>query len=84
MDLNGEVHKLFQRHLSYFEEHLTVQIRRLAVRNVPMYVCNYEDKVYRAVLAANQALDEYKYHLVGGAAGTVTPSKLYLHCFCSR
>ena len=49
-----------------------------------MYVCNYEDKVYRAVLAANQALDEYKYHLVGGAAGTVTPSKLYLHRFCSR
>jgi FAD/FMN-containing dehydrogenase len=33
---------------------------------------NY-DKVYRAVLAENQALDEYKYHLVGGAVGTVSP-----------
>ena len=37
------------------------------------------DKVYRAVIAENQALDAYKYHLVGGAAGTVSPSKLYLH-----
>ena len=33
------------------------------------------DKAYRAVLAKNQALDAYKYHLVGGAAGTVSPSK---------
>mmetsp|Transcript_31463 Transcript_31463/g.76086 ORF Transcript_31463/g.76086 Transcript_31463/m.76086 type:complete len:714 (+) Transcript_31463:170-2311(+) len=31
------------------------------------------DKVYRAVIAANKALDKYKYHLVGGAAGTVSP-----------
>ena len=37
------------------------------------------DKVYRAVIDANQALEEYKYHLVGGAAGTVSPSKLYWH-----
>ena len=35
----------------------------------------FKDKVYRAVLAENQALDEHKYHLVGGAAGTVSPSK---------
>ena len=47
-----------------------------------MYVRHFEDKLYRAVLAANQALDEYKYHVVGGNAGTVTPSELYLH-FCS-
>ena len=33
------------------------------------------DKVYRALVAENQALDAYKYHLVGGAAGTVSPSK---------
>ena len=33
------------------------------------------DKVYRALVAENQALDEYKYHLTGGAAGTVSPSK---------
>jgi hypothetical protein len=35
--------------------------------------------VYRAVIAANEALEDYKYHLVGGAAGTVSPSKL---CLC--
>ncbi len=35
------------------------------------------DKVYRAVNDANNALDEFKYHLVGGAAGTVTPSESY-------
>ena len=49
-----------------------------------MYICNYKykDKVYRAVNAANKALGEYKYHLVGGAAGTaVTPSKFYLALF---
>ena len=39
------------------------------------------DKVYRAVIDANQALEEYKYHLVGGAAGTVSPSESYLHLF---
>ena len=40
------------------------------------------DKVYRAVIAANEeeviAANEeegYKYHLVGGAAGTVSPSE---------
>ena len=33
------------------------------------------DKAYQAVLAENKALDAYKYHLVGGAAGTVSPSK---------
>ncbi|KAL7490891.1 hypothetical protein ACHAWT_000408, partial [Skeletonema menzelii] len=33
---------------------------------------NY-DKLYRAVIAANKALDKYKYHLAGGAAGTVSP-----------
>ena len=33
------------------------------------------DKLYRAVIKANQALDKYKYHIVGGAAGTVSPSK---------
>ncbi len=33
------------------------------------------DKVYRAMIAANKALDKYKYHIVGGAAGTVSPSK---------
>ena len=37
------------------------------------------DKVYRALVAENQALDEYKYHLTGGAAGTVSPSELYLY-----
>jgi hypothetical protein len=37
--------------------------------------CVHIDKTYRAVLAENQAHDEYKYHLVGGAAGTVSPSK---------
>jgi len=31
------------------------------------------DKVYRAVIAANKALEKYKYHIVGGAAGTVSP-----------
>lgn len=32
------------------------------------------DKVYRVVLAANEALDGgYKYHLYGGGAGTVSP-----------
>jgi hypothetical protein len=31
------------------------------------------DKAYRAVIAANKAQEEYKYHLVGGAAGTVSP-----------
>eukprot|EP00984_Skeletonema_dohrnii_P031228 scaffold23460_cov71-Skeletonema_dohrnii-CCMP3373.AAC.1 len=30
------------------------------------------DKVYRAVIAVNEA-EGYKYHLVGGAAGTVSP-----------
>ena len=39
------------------------------------------DKLYRAVIAANKALDEYKYHIVGGAAGTVSPSKQYLILF---
>ena len=39
------------------------------------------DKVYRAVIAANQALEDYKYHLVGGAAGTVSPSEFYPHLF---
>lgn len=33
------------------------------------------DKVYRAVIAENQAQDAYKYHVVGGGAGTVSPSK---------
>jgi len=33
------------------------------------------DKVFRAVIAANKALEKYKYHVVGGAAGTVSPSK---------
>ena len=41
-----------------------------------MHIFHYKDKVYRAVNAANKALDEYKYHLVGGAAGTVSPSEL--------
>ena len=42
-----------------------------------MYVYNSItiDKIYRAVIAANQALDKYKYHLVGGAAGTVSASE---------
>eukprot|EP00555_Chaetoceros_dichaeta_P003497 CAMPEP_0198248814 /NCGR_PEP_ID=MMETSP1447-20131203/491_1 /TAXON_ID=420782 /ORGANISM="Chaetoceros dichaeta, Strain CCMP1751" /LENGTH=733 /DNA_ID=CAMNT_0043933295 /DNA_START=60 /DNA_END=2261 /DNA_ORIENTATION=+ len=31
------------------------------------------DKAYRAVLAANQIGEEYKYHVLGGAAGTVSP-----------
>eukprot|EP00986_Skeletonema_menzelii_P012326 scaffold6756_cov109-Skeletonema_menzelii.AAC.1 len=31
------------------------------------------DKLYRAVIDANKALDKYKYHVVGGAAGTVSP-----------
>ncbi len=43
-----------------------------------MYLCHYKDKVYRAVNAANKALDEYKYHVVGGGAGTVSPSKFIL------
>ena len=42
------------------------------------YVQNYTDKAYRAVIAANKKQEEYKYHLAGGAAGTVSPSKLYL------
>ena len=33
-----------------------------------------KDKVYRAVVAVNEA-EGYKYHLVGGAAGTVSPSE---------
>ena len=33
------------------------------------------DKAFRAVLAENEAQDANKYHLVGGAAGTVSPSK---------
>ena len=37
------------------------------------------DKAYRAVLAENQALDAYKYHLVGGSAGTVSPSKCHTY-----
>ena len=41
------------------------------------------DKVFRAVIAANnqEAVNQgegYKYHLVGGAAGTVSPSKCVL------
>ena len=32
------------------------------------------DKVYRAVIAANEK-EGYKYHLVGGGAGTVSPSE---------
>ena len=40
------------------------------------------DKVFRAVIAANQEAanqeEGYKYHLVGGAAGTVSPSKRVL------
>ncbi len=36
-----------------------------------------KDKAYRAVIAANKAQEEYTYHLVGGAAGTVSPSKLF-------
>ncbi len=36
-----------------------------------------KDKAYRAVIAANKAQEDYKYHLVGGAAGTVSPSKLF-------
>ena len=35
------------------------------------------DKVFRAVIAANQE-EGHKYHLVGGAAGTVSPSKCVL------
>ena len=42
----------------------------------------YTDKVFRAVIAANQEAanqeEGYKYHLVGGAAGTVSPSKRVL------
>ena len=34
----------------------------------------YTDKVYRAVIAANEE-EGYKYHVVGGAAGTVSPSE---------
>ena len=34
------------------------------------------DKAYRAVITANKAMEGgYKYHLVGGASGTVSPSK---------
>ena len=34
------------------------------------------DKTYRAVQAANEVQpDGYKYHIVGGAAATVSPSK---------
>ena len=37
------------------------------------------DKAYRAVLAANQEQEGgYKYHPVGGAAGTVSPSELFV------
>lgn len=32
------------------------------------------DKLYRAVIDENKALDAYKYHVVGGAAGTVSPN----------
>ena len=35
---------------------------------------NMADKVYRAVIADNEE-GGYKYHLVGGAAGTVSPSE---------
>lgn len=49
-------------------------------RNDPTYVYLQKDKVYRAVIAANQAQEDgYKYHLAGGAVGTVSPSKL---CLC--
>ena len=37
-----------------------------------------KDKVYRAVEDANKEQDGgYKYHVVGGAAGTVSPSELH-------
>ena len=31
------------------------------------------DKTYRAVIGANEALGEQKYHIVGGSAGSVSP-----------
>ena len=37
---------------------------------LPNVRLSLKDKLYRAVNAANRALDEYKYHLAGGAAGT--------------
>ena len=37
-----------------------------------------KDKVYRAVEDANKEQDGgYKYHVVGGFAGTVSPSELH-------
>ena len=33
------------------------------------------DKTYRAVIGANEALGEQKYHIVGGSAGSVSPCK---------
>ena len=38
----------------------------------------FKDKVYRAVEDFNKEQDGgYKYHVVGGAAGTVSPSELH-------
>ncbi len=53
---------------NYFETYATLQ----CMRHTPL-----QDKAYRAVIAANKAQEDYKYHLVGGAAGTVSPSKLF-------
>ena len=40
----------------------------------PMKI-NTTDKTYRAVIGANEAMGEAKYHIVGGSAGSVSPCK---------
>ena len=73
---------LFDQSITLFPPHVMSCVLTYQLTYTHRFMNIMTDKVFRAVIAANQEAanqeEGYKYHLVGGAAGTVSPSKRVL------